>query len=173
MINAQSDYSLSILESRIISNGGQVLRITDPEYKSAATLHNRAIQIWPNLILRPATYDDVSLSLSTLSSLEIPIRIMGGRHSYGGYCSHQGIVIDSTLLKRVNIDWNSETVRMQAGVIWNDIYKVLNGSEYVILGGLCPTVGVVGFTLGGGYNAMYSRSYGFASDNLINLTVAL
>jgi len=50
---------------------------------------------------------------------------------------------------------------MQAGVIWNDIYTVLNGSEYIILGGLCPTVGIVGFTLGGGYNAMYSRSYGF------------
>ncbi len=113
IINVQSDYSLSILESIIISHGGQVLRITDPEYKSAATLHNRAIQIWPNLILRPATYDDVSLSLSTLSSLEIPIRIMGGRHSYGGYCSHQGIVIDSALLKRVNIDWDSETVTMQ------------------------------------------------------------
>ena len=58
VINTQSD-SLSTLESTIISHGGQVLRVTDPQYKAAATLHNRAIQTWPNLILRPATYNDV------------------------------------------------------------------------------------------------------------------
>jgi len=172
IVNVHSD-SLSTLESTIISHGGQVLRITDPQYRAAATLHNRAIQIWPNLILRPATFADVSLALSTLSSLQIPIRIMGGRHSYGGYCSHQGIVLDSALLKQLEINWDSETVTMQAGVLWNDVYSALNGSEYVVLGGLCPTVGVVGFALGGGYNAMYSRSYGLASDNVLNFTVAL
>ena len=172
IIKTESD-ALSNLESTIISHGGQVLRVTDPEYKAAATLGNPAVQIWPSLILRPATYNDVSLALATLYSLEIDIRIMGGRHSYGGYCSHQGIVLDSALLKDLKIDWQSETVTMQAGVIWNDIYTALNGSEYVSMGGLCPTVGVVGFTLGGGYNAMYSRSFGFASDNVLNFTMAL
>ncbi|CAF3455402.1 unnamed protein product [Rotaria socialis] len=172
LINTQSD-PLSTLESTIISHGGQVLRITDSQYKAAATLHNRAIQTWPELILRPATHDDVLLALSTLSSLRIPTRIMGGRHSYGGYCSHQGIVLDSALLKDLKIDWETETITMDAGVIWDEVYRVLNGTEYVIMGGLCPTVGVVGFTLGGGYNAMYSRSYGFASDNVLKFKVAL
>lgn len=172
IIHAHGDL-LSELEVTIISHKGQVLRITDPEYIKAATLHNRAIQVWPSVILRPATYDDVSLALSTLSSLKIPIRIMGGRHSYGGYCSHQGVVLDSALLKGLKIDWRTETVTMQAGVLWNEVYNALNGSEYVALGGLCPTVGVVGFTLGGGYNAMYSRSFGLASDNVLNFTVAL
>ncbi|CAF0802944.1 unnamed protein product [Adineta steineri] len=147
------DDPLSKLESTIISHGGQVLRITDSQYHAAAILHNRVIQTWPNMLIRPATFDDVSLVLSTVSSLKIPIRIMGGRHSYGGYCSHQ--------------------VTMEAGVLWSDIYKVLNGSEHIIVGGLCPTVGVVGFTVGGGYNAMYSRSYGYASDNVLNFKMAL
>lgn len=165
--------SLANLESTIISHGGQVLRVTDPQYKAAARLHNRAIQTWPDLMLRPATYDDVSLVLSSLSSLGIPIRIVGGRHSYGGYCSHQGIVLDSALLKDLRVDWETETITVQAGVIWDEVYKALDGSEYVAMGGLCPTVGVVGFTLGGGYNAMYSRSFGIASDNALHFTVAL
>jgi hypothetical protein len=172
IVNTEGD-PLSTLESTIVSHGGQVLRITDPEYKAAATLHNTAIQIWPNLMIRPSTFEDVSSALSTLSSLQIPIRIMGGRHSYGGYCSHQGIVLDSLLLKGLKIDWQSETVTMQAGVQWGDVYKALNGSEYVIIGGLCATVGVVGFALGGGYNAMYSRPFGLASDDVLNFTVAL
>jgi hypothetical protein len=75
IVNTQSD-PLSALESTIVSHGGQVLRITDPEYKAAATLHNTAIQIWPNLMIRPSTYEDVSSALSTLSSLQIPIRMV-------------------------------------------------------------------------------------------------
>ncbi|CAF3339648.1 unnamed protein product [Rotaria sp. Silwood2] len=111
VINTQSD-SLSTLASTIISHGGQVLRVTDPQYKAAATLHNRAIQTWPDLILRPATYNDVSLALSTYSSNQMPIRIMGGRYIHGGYCSHQGTVLDSALLKGLTIDWTTETVTM-------------------------------------------------------------
>lgn len=152
---------------------GEVLRITDSKYHAAATLHNRAIQTWPDLMLRPTTYEDASLALSTFYKLNIPIHLMGGRHSYGGYCSHQGVVLDSALLKDLQVDWNRETVTMQAGVIWNDVYNVLNGTDYVIMGGLCPTVDVVGFTLGGSYNAMYNRSYSLASDNVLNFTVAL
>ncbi|CAF1007281.1 unnamed protein product, partial [Didymodactylos carnosus] len=172
IIGAARD-SFPTLESTIISHGGQVLRVTDPQYKAAATLWNTAIQIWPSLILRPATYDDVSLALSTLYSANVPVRIMGGRHSYGGYCSHQGVVLDSALLKGVQINWAAETVTMQAGVIWDEVYRALNGSEYVVIGGFCPTVGVVGYTLGGGFNPMYSRSFGLASDSVLNFSLAL
>ena len=82
----------------------------------------------------------VRLPLSTLYSWDIPVRIMGGRHSYGGYCSHAGVVLDSA------------------------------GSEFVVIGGLCPAIGVVGFTVGGGYNSVYSRSYGLAVDNVLKMT---
>ncbi|CAF1060381.1 unnamed protein product [Didymodactylos carnosus] len=165
--------SLSDLESTIITHGGQVLRVTDPQYKKAAGLWNPAIQIWPSLILRPAIYDDVALALSTLYSLNAPVRIMGGRHSYGAYCSHEGVVLDSALLKNIIINWQDQTVTMQAGVIWSEVYTALEGSEYVVIGGLCPTVGVVGYTMGGGYNSMYTRSFGLASDNVLSFTVAL
>ena len=166
----QSD-ALSEMESTIQSHGGEILRVTDSGYRLAATLWNTAIQVWPSMVIRPKTYDDVALALSTLYSLDIPVRIMGGRHSYGGYCSHTGVVIDAALLKDIHVDWQAETVTMQAGVIWNEVYAVLNGSEYVIVGGLCPTVGVVGYTLGGGYNSLFSRSYGLGSDNVLNFKV--
>lgn len=42
-----------------------------------------------------------------------------------------------------------------------------------MLGGLCPTVGVAGFTLGGGFNWMLSRYYGIAVDNVISMQVVL
>lgn len=44
--------------------------------------------------------------------------------------------------------------------------RALNGTGFEVVGGLCPTVGVVGFTLGGGVSIL-SRSWGLAIDNLI------
>lgn len=133
---------MSDLESTIVSHGGQVLRVTDAGYQWAATLWNTAIQIWPSVILRPARGEG------------------------------EGVVLDSALLKDIHIDWQNETIQMQAGVIWNEVYTALNGSEYAIIGGLCPTVGVVGYTVGGGYNSLFSRSYGLASDNVLSFKVA-
>ena len=163
---------MSDLEASIKSHGGQVLRVTDAEYRLAATLWNTAIQVWPSKIIRPATYEDAALALSTLSSLDIPVRMMGGRHSYGGYCSHAGVVLDSSLLKGIQVNWQTETITMQGGVLWQEVYAALVGSEYAIVGGLCPTVGVVGYTLGGGYNSLFSRSFGLGSDNVLSFKMA-
>lgn len=48
------------------------------------------------------------------------------------------------------------------------VSRALNGSGLAVVGGLCPTVGVVGFTLGGGVS-MLSRSWGLAIDNLLGM----
>ena len=173
LIHGIKSSSFLTLESRILRHGGEVLRVNDPNYKRAATLWNPAIQVWPSLILRPATYDDASFILQTLYTSDVPIRLMGGRHSYAGYSSHRGVVLDSALMKNITVNWQEETITVQSGVIWSEVYQALKGSEYVVIGGLCPTVGVVGFTLGGGYNSMYTRPFGLASDNALNFTVAL
>lgn len=38
----------------------------------------------------------------------------------------------------------------------------------LVTGGMCPDVGVAGFTLGGGYS-MLTRKYGLAIDNVISM----
>ena len=48
------------------------------------------------------------------------------------------------------------------------MYKT--GSSYVVVGSVCLTVGVSGFTLGGGYS-MLSRYLGLAIDNLVSVTM--
>ncbi len=50
---------------------------------------------------------------------------MGGRHSYSGYCSHQGVVLDSALLKGMTINWEDETITVQVDVIWYEVYNAL------------------------------------------------
>ncbi|XP_066930938.1 uncharacterized protein [Clytia hemisphaerica] len=62
------------------------------------------------------------------------------------------------------------SVTVGAGVVWGDIYAAANRKNLYVQGGTCPTVGVVGFTLGGGIG-IWSRKYGLGSTNLLQATV--
>jgi len=62
------------------------------------------------------------------------------------------------------VDHDNGIAYIEAGLQWIDIYPKL--APFIPVAGTCPYVGVMGFTLGGGYS-MLSRSYGLASDNVI------
>ena len=52
---------------------------------------------------------------------------------------------------------------MGAGIKLIELYEAVKDSGYEVLGGYCPTVGVSGFTLGGGFNWSTSPFYGSGS----------
>jgi FAD/FMN-containing dehydrogenase len=50
------------------------------------------------------------------------------------------------------------------------VYKALDKTNFVVVGGSCPTVGVAGLVLGGG-KSFLSPKYGLASDNLVSADI--
>ncbi|KAM5349771.1 hypothetical protein ACJ41O_006276 [Fusarium nematophilum] len=62
-------------------------------------------------------------------------------------------------------------VTMEGGLLWRDVYyKHLQDKRNIIIGGQCPTVGVSGFTLGGGLSP-FSHSYKLGYNSLLKMTV--
>ena len=61
---------------------------------------------------------------------------------------------------------------MQGGALWGHVYRTLvdDMGGFVVNGGRCPSVGVSGFILGGGIGP-FSRSYGMAVDNLLEVKI--
>ena len=68
-----------------------------------------------------------------------------------------------------NVDVVGDTAVIQTGAQWRDVYSQMD-RNMLIAGGICPTVGVGGYTLGGGSGAL-SRIYGLAVDNVISMTM--
>ena len=97
-----------------------------------------------------------------------PIPRSGG-HSYGGYSTGNGLVISLERMKRISVD-GAGHVHIEPGARNSDIYATLPGHGVVIPYGRCPTVGVGGFLLGGGFG-FNSRKIGAASDNLLSTEV--
>src|ERR1700760_1175963 len=126
--------------------------------------------------LRPAgiaycrSAHDVATCLTFARRYAVPVAPRGGGHSYAGYSSTTGLVVDVTAMSSVQVDSGSGTATVGAGTRLIDFYHGLAAHDRAVPGGSCPTVGISGLTLGGGVGVV-ARAYGLTSDNLVQAQV--
>ncbi|KAK3398800.1 FAD-binding domain-containing protein [Sordaria brevicollis] len=128
----------------------------------------------PACVVQPETPQQVCQIIKQAKSLNVPVTIKCGGHSYAGFSTaDKGILLDLVRMNKVELDMEREEVTLQGGALWGHAYKMLvNGRHdgYVINGGRCPTVGVSGFLLGGGLGP-FTRSFGMGCDTMKEATV--
>lgn len=146
---------------------GNVIDKNHSEYEIERSSWNRRLDLKPNAIIFCKTQDDVVEVINLANEKKLDIRIRSGRHHYEGFSSGNDVfIIDVSKMKEINIDKYRETVTIGAGVQNKELYDALNSKGYPFAGGGCPTVGVVGYTLGGGWG--YSaRLLGLGCDTLV------
>jgi FAD/FMN-containing dehydrogenase len=73
-------------------------------------------------------------------------------------------------MRSVLVDPERRTARLGAGATWGDVIEAAAPFGLAPVSGTNPTVGVTGFTFGGGHGFL-SRRHGLAADNLIRADV--
>jgi FAD/FMN-containing dehydrogenase len=111
------------------------------------------------------TPQDVSTCLAFVRKFGLPVAARSGGHSYGGWSSRTGLVVDVTRMNSFLVRPGGATVQVGAGTRLVDFYSGLAAHGLAVPGGSCPAVGVAGLTLGGGVGVL-SRAYGLTSDHL-------
>lgn len=91
-----------------------------------------------------------------------------GGHSYAGYSTGSGVVLDVTRMRAVKPHGGTATIG--AGALLIDVYSKLWARRRMIPGGSCPTVGISGLTLGGGLG-WSGRRFGTTADNVKEVTI--
>ena len=129
--------------------------------------------IRPAFIAFPRSAEDVQRCLKCSLNHSEPCVVKGGGHSLAGYSTisgkdNFGFVIHLGKMRNVVVG-ESEAI-IQGGAVWRDAYQKLNGTDYLIVGGVCPTVGIAGFTQGGGCSLL-TRRFGLALDNVKSMTM--
>ncbi|KAG8668362.1 hypothetical protein FPOAC1_007741 [Fusarium poae] len=128
----------------------------------------------PACVVQPEHEYHVRVVVERAKKNKLTMRVKNGGHSYAGFSSIQdGISIDLVNMKRVDLDMDNMTITMDAGALWAHAYHELineHHNGYVINGGRCPSVGVSGFTLGGGLGP-FTRSFGLGSDTLMEARI--
>ncbi|MBI4851577.1 MAG: FAD-binding oxidoreductase [Acidobacteria bacterium] len=149
---------------------GHLVLPTDLNYISAAQTYNsRFDSIKPQAIVRCANVDDVIKTLAFVRNNKIAVTTRCGGHSFAGYSTTTGLVLDVGLMNVIEIN-NNGTAKVGAGARLLDVYSKLIAQGVSIPSGSCPTVGISGVTLGGGIG-IFDRQYGLTCDNLIALEI--
>jgi FAD/FMN-containing dehydrogenase len=111
---------------------------------------------------------DVATCLAFVRKYGVPVAARCGGHSYAGWSSTSGLIVDVTKMAGVSVSGGTATVG--AGTRLIDFYNGLAANGRAVPGGSCPTVGIAGLALGGGVGVV-SRAYGLTSDNVRSLQI--
>jgi FAD binding domain/Berberine and berberine like len=148
---------------------GTLVRPSNATYAQDRLLYNaKFVDLHPLAIAYCASADDVARCLDFTNRHDLAVAARSGGHSYAGYSSCDGLVVDVSRLKSISLDLRANTAVVGAGAQLIDVYNVLGAHGRLLPGGSCPTVGIAGLTLGGGVG-VFARRYGLTSDNLRSL----
>ncbi|MGW1376968.1 FAD-binding oxidoreductase [Streptomyces sp. NPDC002446] len=155
--------------------GGSLIMRGDREYAAFATHGDNPNPLYTNTpdgIAVCTNTDDVRASVRWASEQGAPLSPVGQQHNYAGYSDIPGGL--SIYLPQMNkvapYDPERNTVVVQAGANIQNLYDALRASNeknppFPVVG-LCPTVGVGGFLLGGGIGRA-TRMHGMGADNVL------
>jgi FAD/FMN-containing dehydrogenase len=150
---------------------GTLVLPTDSSYGADKLLYNERFDaVAPAAIAYCQSPSDVQRCIAFARRSGLPTAIRSGGHSYAGYSSGPGLVVDLSAMANVALGPNGTTAVVGAGTRLIDLYSALGQSGVLVPGGSCPTVGIGGLALGGGIG-VFGRNYGLTCDNVASVDV--
>src|SRR5499433_3617882 len=152
---------------------GRLVSPDDTGYDTARKVWNGRIDRRPSLVAFCADDKEVVVALRFAREHELLVPVRGGGHSCAGTAvCDDGLVIDLSLMKAIEVDAAARTVQAQGGVLWGELDRATQAFGLAVPGGTDSEVGIAGLTLGGG-NGWVMSLYGATCDNLLGANVIM
>ena len=152
-------------------SGGELLVPGNDGYDEARKIWNGMFDKKPRVISRCKSVGDVVESVNFARQNELLVAVRGGGHNSAGTAScDDGMMIDLSLMNKVEVSESGGTAVAQGGCLLSDLDEGTQEYGLAVPGGIISHTGVGGLTLGGGFGWI-SRKYGLSVDNLISAEV--
>lgn len=148
---------------------GPLLEPGNADYEDARRLWNGQIDRRPALIARCLSDDDVSAAVAYGRDKGLLLAVRGGGHNVSGNAvCDGGLVVDLSLMRRVQVDESRRVAKVQSGALLRDVDAATLSHGLAAPVGINSTTGIAGLTLGGGIGHL-SRKHGLTIDSLANV----
>ncbi len=144
---------------------GQVITPDDPRYDEARLAWNRKVVQYPALIVVAKTVGDVQTAVNHARQHNLGVAVQATGHG-NVRPADDCLLILTKEMTAVTIDAAAQTAFVEAGVQWGAVLAAAQAHGLAPLLGSSPTVGAVGYTLGGGLGWL-GRKYGLSADNVL------
>jgi FAD/FMN-containing dehydrogenase len=149
--------------------GGELIGRDDPAYDERRKIWNGSIDRRPLLIARCGDAGDVAAAIRLAQRIGVPVAVRSGGHSFPGLSTcDDGLVIDLSLMKRIQVDEAGRTVRAGAGTLLGELDAATQSIGMAVPAGIVTHTGLAGLTLGGGIGWL-QRKYGLTIDQLASV----
>jgi len=150
---------------------GSVLLPDNPQYNEVRQIWNAMIDRRPSMVARCTSPADVVHALNFVRQHNVPFSLRGGGHNIAGNAvCDEGVMIDLSPMKRVDIDQQHHQGHVEPGCTLAEFDTAAQAYGLATPLGINSTTGVAGLTLGGGFG-WFSRKYGLTVDNLLGVDV--
>ncbi|HEU4387721.1 MAG TPA: FAD-binding oxidoreductase [Blastocatellia bacterium] len=140
-------------------------------YDDVRQIWNAMIDRRPALIARCSSTEDVAQAVKFARTQNLLVSVRGGGHNIAGNAvCDDGLMIDLSLMKRVQVDTTARRATVEPGCTLGDFDAAAQAHGLATPLGINSTTGVAGLTLGGGFGWL-SRKYGMTVDNLLSADV--
>ncbi len=145
---------------------GEVITPTAESYDEARRLWNAVHDLRPAVILRPTSAEQVATAIRFGRDRGLEIAVRSGGHSPSGHSSvNDGLVIDLSAMRGVDVDPATRTARANGGALLGELDVAGQAHGLVCPVGVVGHTGVAGLTLGGGVGRL-QRRFGLTLDSV-------
>jgi FAD/FMN-containing dehydrogenase len=149
------------------SLAGSVVVPPDPDYDASRRCFNALVDRRPAVIAQCLGAGDVAAAFDFARAHDLQVAVRGGGHNPAGHCVlDDGLVIDLSLMRTVDVDDDVRIARADGGATWLDFDAATQAFGLVTPGGIVGSTGVAGLTLGGGIGHLTAQ-HGLTCDNLV------
>jgi FAD/FMN-containing dehydrogenase len=150
---------------------GELLLPEDAGYETARRVWNGMIDRHPALIVRCADQDDVVRAVEFARRHDLTAAVRGGGHSAAGWgVCNDGLVIDLSPMKCIEVFPGESRVRAEAGLTVGELIGATERHGLVTPVGVASTTGIAGLSLGGGMGLLTGK-LGLTCDNVLAFEV--
>jgi len=140
----------------------------DKDYDTGRRVWNGMIDKHPSLIAYCVDSGDVIKAVNFARAQGLLTAVRSGGHNVAGNAvCDDGIVIDLSRMKQIDVNTASRTALAQAGLTWGEFDHATQTVGLATTGGIVSRTGIAGLTLGGGIGWLM-RKFGVTCDNLLS-----
>jgi hypothetical protein len=159
---ALSHTDIADLVKRVV---GPISLPGDGGYQSECATFNWISKLRPAVAVGATSVADVRAAVRFAAERDLPVAVLATGHQMVR-AAEGAVLINISRMNAVHVEPARGLARVGGGTRWRQVLDEAGRYGLAPISGTSPTVGVVGYHLGGGASPILGRTYGYAADHV-------